>query len=308
MKEKIKKIIFGYLPGFITGIIICGSISVIAATYFPSNDVTYDNSASGLKSTDVQGAIDELYGVCTVEPSAGETIIENAGLEKDPYECRYFFTGADTNNYINFNNEIAKWRIVSVECDGTIKIIRNNIGQIQWDSSNIANWLRPASLNTYLNGTYYNTLTNIAKSQIISHVWNIGGASRNQNDLTDTINSESSKNWNGKVGLITVSEFVRTCNNTELCGSLYSYYNYNMCNNYNWLADMVPSYTWTITPDYSESYNILQICTTSTCTPIYTNKASVTGRYSNVLPVLYLSSDIKITGGDGSVSNPYTIE
>ncbi len=43
MKEKIKKIILGYLPGFIMGIIICGGISVIAATYFPSNDVTYDN-------------------------------------------------------------------------------------------------------------------------------------------------------------------------------------------------------------------------------------------------------------------------
>ena len=60
MKEKIKKIIFGYLPGFLTGLIICGTISVIAATYFPSNDVTYDNSESGLSSTNVQGAIDEL--------------------------------------------------------------------------------------------------------------------------------------------------------------------------------------------------------------------------------------------------------
>ena len=36
MKEKTKKIILGYLPGFITGLIICGTISVIAATYFPS--------------------------------------------------------------------------------------------------------------------------------------------------------------------------------------------------------------------------------------------------------------------------------
>ena len=43
MKEKIKKVVFGYLPGFVLGVITVFSISVIAATYFPSNDVTYDN-------------------------------------------------------------------------------------------------------------------------------------------------------------------------------------------------------------------------------------------------------------------------
>ena len=43
--------------------LIFGTAGVYAATYFPSDDVTYDNSESGLSSTDVQGAIDELYGV-----------------------------------------------------------------------------------------------------------------------------------------------------------------------------------------------------------------------------------------------------
>ncbi len=128
MKEKIKKIMFEYLPGFILGVITAISISVIATTYFPSGDVTYDNTASGLQSTNVQGAIDELYGVCTAEPPVADQIIENAGLEKDPYECRYFFTGANPNNYITFNNEL--WRILSVECDGSIKIIKNeSIGE-----------------------------------------------------------------------------------------------------------------------------------------------------------------------------------
>ena len=50
MKEKVKKIIFGYLPGFVLGVITALSISVIAATYFPSNDVIYDNKESGLSS------------------------------------------------------------------------------------------------------------------------------------------------------------------------------------------------------------------------------------------------------------------
>lgn len=93
-----------------------------AETYFPSKDTTYDNTTSGLKSENVQDTIDELYGVCF--PSAGDQIIEDGSLEKDPYECRYFFTGANPNNYITFNGETAGWRIISVECDGTIKIMK----------------------------------------------------------------------------------------------------------------------------------------------------------------------------------------
>ena len=134
MKEKTKQFLKKYLIGFILGVVSVGIVAVYAETYFPSNDVTYDNTESGLTSTNVQGAIDELYTECTKEPTAGETIIEDAGLEKDPYECRYFFTGANPNNYITFNDEQAGWRIISVECDGTIKIMRtSNIGNQDWD-------------------------------------------------------------------------------------------------------------------------------------------------------------------------------
>ena len=88
MKEKTKEFLKKNLIGFILGFVSVGIVVVYAETYFPSNDVTYDNTESGLSSTNVQGAIDELYGVCTAEPPAGEQIIENAGLEKDPYEAQ----------------------------------------------------------------------------------------------------------------------------------------------------------------------------------------------------------------------------
>ena len=98
MKEKIKKIIFGYLPGFILGIISACTVSVIAVTYFPSNQTTYDNTNTELKSENVQDAIDELYGVC-FPPKAGDTILDNTdivtsggGVYKGEYEDgRYFY-------------------------------------------------------------------------------------------------------------------------------------------------------------------------------------------------------------------------
>ena len=41
------------------------TISVKAITSFPSDEVKYDNSESGLESANVQGAIDELHNTCS---------------------------------------------------------------------------------------------------------------------------------------------------------------------------------------------------------------------------------------------------
>ena len=305
MKEKIKKIIFGYLPGFITGLIVCGTISVIAATYFPSNDVTYDNSTSGLSSTDVQGAIDELYGVCTAKPPAGEQIIENAGLEKDQYECRYFFTGANPNNYITFNDENAGWRIISVECDGRIKIMKvASIGEMAWDSSINNNWSRPASLNTYLNGTYYNNkLNNKAQNQIISSDFSIGAINYGENNMSTQVSKENATKWHGNIALPTMSEYLRTNSNKSSCGTFsLNNANYTSCKNTTWMFNI--NYYWlTLSPYYGTSTHVFTMSNDGYVIYYTTDIAN----YS-VRPTVYLSSEVKITGGDGSKSNPYTIE
>ena len=59
--------------------LITGTVSVYAVTYFPSNQVTYDNKTSGLKSSDVQGAIDELYNTCSSAVSSGDYLYFSVG-------------------------------------------------------------------------------------------------------------------------------------------------------------------------------------------------------------------------------------
>ena len=228
-KDKIPFIKTNLISFTIVGL-LCIGIGVYAAVTFPSNEVSYDNKTSGLKSKNVKGAIDELYTVCTSKTPA-EEIIENAKLEKDPYECRYFFTGANPNNYITFNNEKAGWRIISAECDGTIKIMKNTIlNDINWNSSGTNNWTT-ASLNTYLNGTYYNSLNSTAKSQIVAHDWGIGAVTNNNNDLAGQINDENATKWNGKIALPTASEIIRTNSNQTGCGTIKKLTdNYNSAN------------------------------------------------------------------------------
>ena len=298
MKEKIKKIILGYLLGFITGLIICGTISVIAATYFPSNDVTYDNSASGLTSNNVQGAIDELYGVCFPPLPAGEQIIEDAGLEKDPYECRYFFTGANPNNYITFNGETAGWRIISVECDGTIKIMKDaSIGSMVWDSS--SNDWGTSDLGTYLDATYYNGLNGIAQNQIVAKDWSIGAVTWDNNNLADQINDENGTKWNGKVALATASEYIRTNSNKNSCASLSLINNnYSSCRNTNWMFNSAN--WWIMSPRAGGSNGVFGVLSNG-------NFAYNFVDYSNaVRPVLYLSSEVTLSGS-GTQSDPYVV-
>ena len=73
MKEKIKNFFKSKMLIFAIGIFIGGATGVCAVTYFPSDQVTYNNSSSKLQSTNVQGALDELYGKCKACSSTGSS-------------------------------------------------------------------------------------------------------------------------------------------------------------------------------------------------------------------------------------------
>ena len=121
MINKIKEFSKKYLIGFTLGLLTSGIVVVCAATYFPSNQTTYDNGTTGMSATNVQTAIDELYNT-GFPPKAGDTILDNVdivtsgdGLYKDEYEDgKYTYKGANPNNYITFNDETAGWLAHSI--------------------------------------------------------------------------------------------------------------------------------------------------------------------------------------------------
>ena len=311
MKEKIKKIIKGYLPGFITGIVVCGTVSVIAATYFPSNDVTYDNKESGLESTNVQGAIDELYKTCTAKPALDvieDLVSTNTNeLYTDEHgDIRYY--GKNPNNYVSFNNEL--WRIIGV-IDGKIKIIRNeSIGEYAWASTGSNNW-NNASLKSYLNGDYYNSIDGTYKNMISEETYYLGGATfSNYRTLTASgyYNAErdSSQVYSGnpasttqKIGLMYPSDYGYAAGSSCLSTALFDYS--DGCKNSDYLYS--GKYEWLQAPYASASSGTAFLRSTG----YVFNGYSVTDSYA-VRPVLYLNTNVQITGGDGSQSNPYTIE
>ena len=233
MKEKNNKCIKTNIIGFVIGIVLCGTVSVIAATYFPSNQVTYDNGTSGMQATDVQGAIDELYNTCFPPKSGSDTITDllpsnpDELYEDEHGDIRYY--GKAPNNYVSFNNEL--WRIIGV-IDGKLKIIRNeSIGNMQWASSR-NNW-NNSSLKSYLNGEYYNGINETYKSMISEETYYLGGAtSSNLRTLTASgyynVERDSSQVYSGNptsttqyIGLMYPSDYGyaagSSCLSTALC-------------------------------------------------------------------------------------------
>ena len=275
------------------------------------NDVTEqpENTSANLNVTLTY----EQKGSSSVVPSGPsiggqdvEVVTTGDGLYADEYEDgRYIYKGSNPNNYITFSGET--WRIISVESDGSIKIMQNeSIGNRAWDTTGGTygsnNWARPADLNTYLNEEYLPTLSDSGK--VISHTWDIGAVTYDNNDLANQINDEKGTIWNGKVGLITVSEYLRANTNVEQCGTyMLNNDNSTTCITTDWMYSFVSSggYMWTISPNASNSNRVFNVSSYGDVANSNANNS-----YGGVVPVLYLSSDITLNGV-GESGDPFVI-
>ena len=143
-------------------------------------------------------------------------------MNNDDPDHNVRYMGKDPDNYVWFNNEL--WRIIGVfnvkssengKLEKRLKIIRNESLGMVWDTANSNNWAK-ASLQTYLNGEYYNSLTPKAKGQVGDTYWNIGGSST-YNDVTASMFYERERGtitynnqpatWVGKIGLMYPSDY-----------------------------------------------------------------------------------------------------
>ena len=272
------------------------------------NDVTEQpsNLTADLKVTLDYSQAPEGYVPPAPSESIGgqdvELVESGDGLYEDEYESgRYVYKGANPNNYIEFDNgEI--WRIVAKEADGTYKILKNELLPEQaWDSSNSNNWARPATLNTYLNGEYYENLDSSIKDNIVSHTWGIGAVTMDNEDLAVQIASENGTTWSGNIGLIAHSDYLRANSDMTNCGTdKTNFENYETCRNTDWMY-ISGSYWWTISPDADVSYNIWIVNDVGTLYYYIADYSDSAPR-----PAAYLKSDITLSGS-GTSLDPFKI-
>ena len=314
--------------------------------------------------------LSSTYTIKTAATALVEDIVTSGdGLYEDSTEAgRYIYRGATPNNYITYNGETAGWRIISVESDGTLKIVRDSgltnmpaysgstsiapidfsegsstrysatttdycgyststsayYGCNVWGSKttmldangkNITKMARQVGssttynlpseesyINTYLNGTYYNSLSVTAKSQIGEHSFNVGLQDEVSSDtLANDVSNEKASTWKGTVGLIQATDYVKASTNSS-CTNIYngSYNNSSYpCKNNNYLNNST-NY-WTISPNSDSSSRPMWFVNG---TGFLSVTASSSG--SNIRPVVYLKSGPSLTGS-GTKSDPYQI-
>ena len=263
-------------------------------------------------------------GLYTITHPADNTL--QIGATESITEYRY--RGASPKNYVNFNGET--WRIIGIfpTDDGTgkienrIKIVKDqSVGNKYWDTNGSNNWARPATLNIELNTTYLNSLDSTAQSMISNTKYYLGGFNGGTSTTTPVAmysyerkikNTKSNEfyygtnpnSWIGKIGLMYVSDYGYASSNCE-GKNLYIYGNntddIRQCNSTNWLYNIKIN-EWLLNQDPDYAYGVFYLHNVG-----YITDGGIAYNYQYATrPVVYLKSNIKITGGDGTSTNPYT--
>ena len=319
-----------------------GEEAILKVTITYNNSVTSqpENASANLNITltyEQKGSSSVVPGgdTITTEDLKDLVVTESDGLYADEYEeGRYIYKGANPNNYIEFNGEI--WRIISVENDGSLKVLRDEVlpdrafdskgarttgycsqgsaptyGCNAWSST--ANMVgspaeftngtytgtvdKDSEMLTYLNGEYYNGLDNSIKQYVVSHIWNIGVVVSENNDLAMQIEGEKSYQWGGNIGLISNSEYIRANTNTEQCGTLKLVNtNYSTCKTTDWIYNN--DYWWTLSPRADDSLGVWIVDFDGHLGSYYALIESV------VRPAIYLNSNLTLSGS-GTATDPY---
>ncbi len=180
-----------------------------------------------------------------------------------------------------------------------------------------------------------NGLTSDAKNLIENAVWNTGTIAvdyvsvKEELIASDFYNAERSNNvgktctggtycndtvsrattWVGQVGLMYPSDYGYATSggsttNRQAClnKELYNWDSVSDCYQNDWLYNS-STHQWTLTPVPSSSYSSYVFFVYSSGS-VSGNGASVT---LGVRPVVYLKSTVKITGGEGTSTSPYTL-
>jgi len=191
-------------------------------------------------------------------------------VKKATDKTNYYRGNNVGNNYILFSGML--FRIVKVNSDGTVMIISDEsvtnlrINYDEYKDSNVDIWL---------NNVYYKAL-NDANKYLVDGKYCVGKINSSYD-----YNDECSKIITSKIGLLSISDYMKTLVNNDTYldnGSYYALAN-KIDNNY----AVVPVLEET---KYGLSDDII----------------------AGIRPVLYLKKDLHIMSGDGTSSNPYKLD
>lgn len=184
--------------------------------------------------------------------------------------------------------------------------------------SNYGTVIQDSSLNTYLNTTWINTLD--FKNNIETHSFDVGGLyytstyTGGNKGIIKEKQEEKTFKWNGKIGLLNITEYTESSTNQN-CKSVYSNYYSALDSQGNLLRDNLPTEgwpcknnnfnyknynQWSISSSSNYRYNMWYVPSSGNFNNMYAN--SVYG----VRPAFYLKSSVRLSGL-GTSDSPYEL-
>ena len=183
-----------------------------------------------------------------------------------------------------------------------------SVGNYVWSSNGSNNWDN-ASLKSYLNGEYYNSINETYRNMISSETYYLGGADNNWISATASeyydAERDSSQVYSGNpastiqnIGLMYPSDYGYAAGSSCLSTSLFTYN--SSCKNSDYLYSAEGGWFQSPLAIGSSYANIINRG--------FVGYSNGVGRDSMAIrPVLYLNTNVQITGGDGSQFNPFQL-
>ena len=231
-----------------------------------------------------------------------DLVTSGDGLYADSQTAgRYYYKGATPSNYLTFNGET--WRILSVEADGSVKIIRDTpytSAAFHTANSGLTNFTSLSVYNSLVD-YYTNTITDESKKFLTTHdsysgMVGYGGSS--SNTIADTITAEKATTISTNIVLPSITDYLRASNNCDDTTKWSAINNSPFpCKTNNWMYNSSTTY-WLLNA-YSATRARYQ--NTSGAVSFYTVSDSRGYR-----PVVYLKATTTFQGS-GTSDSPYTI-
>ena len=263
--------------------------------YSGSNDVVTNNYVNfnnelwriiGIMPTEKEdGTTENLIKIIKATPLAAEQIPTTYTYNGVEMKLKYYYTNSGTYwNYSKYFNQ-----------------------------TNLSDWTK-SSIQFFLNdetegsNSYYNSIDPTYQAMIQKSVYNLGEVMERWEDTPlDSYTSERSEDitdgnettWTGNIGLMYPSDYGYAAASTYWDTSMFDYS--DTAKNYDWLR--YNGGRWTITP--ADAFSVMSAHPAGHVQSDSIESAD--GNRYELSPVLYLKSDVKISGGEGTSLLPYEL-
>ncbi len=184
-----------------------------------------------------------------------------------------YLKGKQRGNYVWFNGFM--WRIMGKNADESIRMItEENVTSIPWGAEDTAEQYDSSYVNDWLNNYFYPKLKN--NEWLVKQTWCSETTDKPSARTTCSNNLSTTPQY---VGLLSLDE-------------------YNLANESSSYLYNSPTF-WTLTPhSASRAWHVIS----------YGNASTSLSIAIGLRPVINLSSEITITGGNGTLTDPYMFE